>query len=106
MFPTFSVMESPASSTDATTSTTPAVVETKPAAVVRRTDYTFDVMREEHLEETCELIFLSFSTTNPLWRKISPDREVLIPYLRYRLTPAIATGTSSIMLLDGKIVAC
>jgi hypothetical protein len=57
----------------------------------RRTDYTFEVLREDQLEETCKLLYKSFSHTNPLWKKFTSTYEDLAEFLRWRVRPSIAT---------------
>ncbi|EAR82666.1 hypothetical protein TTHERM_01099130 (macronuclear) [Tetrahymena thermophila SB210] len=84
------------------TQTQPAPAE-KPA---RRTDYTLDIMREEHLEDCVKLIYDSFTKTNPLWMRFQTTYEEIAPFLRWRLQPALATQTGSILICDNKIVAC
>lgn len=72
----------------------------------KRTDYTFYILREEHLEETIRLIYDTFTATNPLWMRFKSTYEEIAPFLRWRIMPTLATQTSSILILDGKIVGC
>lgn len=74
--------------------------------MAQQSSHHFEILTEKHLDETLELLYLSFTHSNPLWRKFNLTKEIMMPYLRYRVTPSIASQTSSVLICDEKVAAC
>jgi len=54
----------------------------------RISDYHFEIMKEEHLEEVCILLYKSFMQTNPLWKKFQYTYEDVADFFKWKTRPS------------------